>query len=479
MNALLPPILLPLAGAVLVVTLPRLGRLVGVLVAAGELLAVLLLGAALTVEAPLVYPLGGWPAPLGIGLAADGLALLFLGLVAVVGGGVSLAAVAYFPTASGFWPLWLFLQAGLNALFLAADVFNLYVTLELVGLAAVGLTALGGGRARVAALRYLLVGLLGSLGYLLGVALLYGSYGRLDLAGLTALAEPSPALRVALVAMVTGLLLKTAVFPLGFWLPPAHAAAPGPVSAALSALVVKAGFYVLLRLWFGPLAPAALPAVGQVLGGLGAAAVVWGGIQALRQDRLKLLVAYSTLSQLGYLMLVFPLARGAAAGSAVVGGVYFALAHGCAKGAMFLAAAAVQKAAGGDRLDQLDGLGQRLPLAGLAFGFAVVSLLGLPPSGGFIAKWSLLQAAVLSGQWWWVPVIVVGTLLGAAYALRVIGPSLAQPQAVRTPLRAPPGMLGAALLLAAAALSLGPLAGLLSALLGLGAPSGPALRVAS
>ncbi|MFQ5488823.1 MAG: proton-conducting transporter membrane subunit, partial [Gammaproteobacteria bacterium] len=189
------------------------------------------------------YAVGGWGAPLGIDLYADGLSLLMLMVTAALGLGISVYSTGYFERkrSAVFWPLWLFLWAALNALFLSADIFNLYVTLELLGLAAVALVALAGGaEALISAMRYLLVSLLGSLFYLLGVALLYHSYGSVDIAILAERVEPSPAVWAAMGLMSAGLLLKTALFPLHFWLPPAHANAPAPVSALLSALVVKA-----------------------------------------------------------------------------------------------------------------------------------------------------------------------------------------------------------------------------------------------
>jgi formate hydrogenlyase subunit 3/multisubunit Na+/H+ antiporter MnhD subunit len=189
---------------------------------------------------------------LGIDLYADGLSLLMLMVTALVGLGISVYSSGYFKRdkAVHFWPLWMFLWAALNALFLSGDIFNLYVTLELMGLAAVALVALAGGAdALTSAMRYLLVSLLGSLAYLLGVALLYHGFGSVDIAILAQRVEPSPAARAAVGLMSVGLLLKTALFPLHFWLPPAHASAPAPVSALLSALVVKASFYILLRLW--------------------------------------------------------------------------------------------------------------------------------------------------------------------------------------------------------------------------------------
>ncbi|MGB5397441.1 MAG: proton-conducting transporter membrane subunit, partial [Gammaproteobacteria bacterium] len=236
-------ILLPLVTGMICFLWPRVSILLGLLTACAVVLAVTGLGWQLWHKGVYHHTIGGWDAPLGIELTADGLSLLLLTTTALVGLGISVYSAAYFgrKDAQRFWPLWLFLLAALNALFLSADIFNLYVTLELMGLASVALAALaGGGEALGAAMRYLLASLLGSLLYLLGVALLYHSFGTVDIALLAQRVDDTPAVWAALGLMSAGLALKTALFPLHFWLPPAHASAPAPVSALLSALVVKA-----------------------------------------------------------------------------------------------------------------------------------------------------------------------------------------------------------------------------------------------
>ena len=254
---------------------------------------------------PLVYPLGGWAPPLGVALRADGLSVVMLTIAAVVIAIIGVFARADFPTPAGsaearapfaFWILLLAIWAALNAVFLAADLFTLYVALELLTFAAVPLVCLD-GRAETlqAALRYLLFALLGSVLYLAGTALLYGSYGTLDIVLLSQRVQAEPAILVAAALMTVGLLAKTALFPLHLWLPPAHAGAPAAASAVLSALVVKGSFFIVVRLWFDVMP--ALPglAAAQLLAALGAAAIVFGSVVALRQQRLKLLIAYSTL----------------------------------------------------------------------------------------------------------------------------------------------------------------------------------------
>ena len=474
-------IAVPLGGALLCFLFPRGAHVSGLVTAALALLGAVGLAGQVAVLGPQRHDIGGWGTPLGIGLHADGLSAVMLALTGLVGFATSVYAAGYFkrPTDSDhahqsslFWTLWLFLWSALNVLALSADAFNVYVALELLGLAAVALVALAGtAQALDGAMRYLLVSLLGSLSYLLGVALLYATYGSLDLASLAQAMEPAPPVWVAMGLMTAGLLLKTALFPLHFWLPPAHASAPAPVSAALSALVVKASFYLILRLWFDVFDVAVTRSLAQFLGILGAAAVVWGSVQALLARRLKLLVAYSTVAQLGYLFLVFPLALAPpVAFTAWSGTVTLLFAHGCAKAAMFFAAGNVLKAAGHDRIDDLKGIGQALPVSFFAMAVAGISLVGLPPSGGFTAKWMLTNAALVSGQWWWVALLVLGSLLAAGYVFRIL--SHAFMQATPATKIAPVGvsMEWSALALAIAALVLGLAAAHFLNLAAVGAP---------
>lgn len=369
--------------------------------------------------------LGGWPPPLGIELQADGMAALLVAMSAAVAVGVGAHALAE-PARRAFWPLWLFLWGALNGLFLSRDVFNVYVALELATLAAIALVLLADTPvARRAAMRYLLASLAASLLYLLGVALLYGEAGTLAFDGLADGLESGAPAATAVGLVTAGLAVKAALFPLHFWLPGAHANAPAGVSAVLSAVVVAAGAFVLLRLWLEAFSGVSSPAAATFVGVLGAAAILWGSAQALRQRRLKLLVAYSTVGQVGYVFLVFPLLLGAAgsgpwAQEALSGGVYQAVSHGFAKAAMFLAAGNILRALGTDEIRDLAGIAERVPLSTYAFGAAGISLMGVPPSGGFVAKWLLLKAAIGSGEWWLVVPIVVGGFLAAAYMFVVV-----------------------------------------------------------
>jgi multicomponent Na+:H+ antiporter subunit D len=437
-------IVAPLAAGMLAFMACRIARALTIAVALLQIVCAWQLSGLVACEGPWRYTVGGWGAPLGIDLYADGLSALMVAMTAIVSSGIALYATAYFGPVQRddqsarrdlFWPLNLFLWAALNALFLSGDIFNLYVTLELLTLAAVALIGLAGTvEALAAALRYLLLAVTASLFYLLGVALLYSVYGTVDWELLSLEFQADLPSQCAIVLITIGLLLKTALVPLHFWLPPAHASAPAPASALLSALVLKAPFFILLRLWFGVFPLADIQMAGNLLGGLGGVAIVWGALQALRQRRLKLLVAYSTVSQIGYLFLVFALtAQRSAAWSAWSAAAYFAVAHACAKAAAFLAAGSLQYATGSDRIDQLAGAAQKQPVTIFAFALAGVGLIGLPPSGAFLAKWLLLNSAIQSGQWLIALVVLVGSVLAAIYVFRVVAQTFvaATPQPIR------------------------------------------------
>lgn len=429
------PIVLPLMAGLLCFLFSRRTFAIALSTALANLLAVCLLTRQLLAFGPMRCHVGGWQPPLGITLRTDGPALLMLLMTAVTGLAITLYARGYFTCRISdsrhaylhqrqqryFWPLWMLLLAGLNGLFLSNDIFNLYVTLELIGISAAALAALSGKPAsQLASFRYLLVSLLGSLTYLLGVVFLYRSCGVLDLDLLQNLAVHGQSMGAALALMSVGLLLKTALFPLHFWLPPAHANALAPVSAILSALVVKGSFYLLFRFWFEVFSAYISAPALNFMGLLGAIAILWGAVQAMRQQRLKLMVAYSTVSQLGYLFIAFPLVgidNGGQVWSVVI---FMILAHACAKSAMFMAAGTVFLHLGHDRIRDLSGVRARIPITVFAYGIAGVNLMGLPPSGGFIAKWLLLISSLGSSQWWWALVVIAGSLLAICYVFRVM-----------------------------------------------------------
>ena len=403
-------------------------------VVVGVAIAIAVAAAVAEAGAPLVYLLGGWAPPLGVALRADGLAAAMMLVVAIVVAAVALFARADFSVPDGagetrtsfaFWTLLLAVWSALNAVFVTGDMFTGYVALELLTFGGVPLVCLDGrAETLAAALRYLLFALVGSVFYLVGTALLYGACGTLDIALLAARITPGPTVWVAAALMTVGLLAKTALFPLHLWLPPAHAGAPPAASAVLSALVVKGSFFLVVRLWFAVMPALPGNAAAQLLGALGAAAIIVGNLVALRQERLKLLVAYSTVAQIGYLFLMFPLALDAsghlASTGALAGGILQAMSHATAKAGMFMAAGLMYAALGHDRITGLRGIARAQPLSVLTFAVGGLALMGVPPSGAYAAKELLLSAASASGQWWWDLVLQVGGVLTAAYLVLVM-----------------------------------------------------------
>lgn len=456
-------ILIPLVGAMSAYVSGRRAPAVGTLFALGTVIATVGLVAEVAMNGPLRHAVGGWEPPLGIRLRADGIAALMLGTVACVGVAVTAHAwldVGDEPHAESpkrFFSLWLLHWAAIDALVLSGDVFNMYVSLELTTLSAVAL--LGASRSRAsnkAALHYLLFAMVGSLAYLIGVILLYGSQSVLDTAMLGAASIPQTIVWVAASFMFVGLALKSALFPFHTWLPPAYASATTSVAVVLAALVSKSGLYLLLRVWTDVLGDVGGPM--QVLGALGAGGIVWGGILALRQHRLSMVLAYSSVSQISYVFSMFAIGTP----SAVEGGLYLIVSHMLAKASMFFAAGAIHRVVGHDDLRGMKGLAHRLPVAFFALAISGMSLVGLPPTGGFIAKWILTVAALEVGQWWWAIIILGGGLLTAAYVFRVLrigllpGDGESGPEVAKTVGSEISAWIALALALAAAALVLLP-----------------------
>ncbi|HEY0894320.1 MAG TPA: proton-conducting transporter membrane subunit, partial [Cellvibrio sp.] len=263
-----------------------------------------------------------------------------------------------------------------------------------------------------------------SLFYLLGTALLYSQHGTLDIVLLSQRADCEPASLLAVALMTTGLLAKTALVPLHFWLPPAHAGAPSSASALLSALVVKGSFFIIVRLWFNAMPSLPGFTATQLLAVLGGVAIVFGSVLALCQQRLKLLIAYSTLAQIGYLFLMFPLAFSVSgkldSGIALAGGLLQAVSHAMAKAAMFMVCGSIYTTLGHDCLSELGGVWRRLPISVLAFALSGLALMGLPPGGAYVAKELLIQAAVEQSQWWWIVVLQAGGIFTGAYVFLVL-----------------------------------------------------------
>jgi multicomponent Na+:H+ antiporter subunit D len=426
--ALVVVLALPLGSALVAAGCPRRFRgLVGCLGVLGVAVASVLLAIAVGRSGPVEASWDG-PGDLALVLVADGLAVTMLLMTAITAVGIATFALVEDGRGEGrprpWWPLWLVLVWALHVLFLAGDLITVYLAFEVIGVVAAGLVVLGGGRRQhLAGMRYLYAELVATTIVLFGVAVIWRDTGTLVISQLTGAGGGAGSV-VALALVTAGLLFKVPLVPVHLWLPGAHALAPSAVSPLLSAVVVKAGFVVVVRLWFDGLPGLITPAAVSLVGGLGVVAVVWGSLMALRAREIKVLIAYSTLAQIGFAVALVPLAFGGAR-TAWTGGLLHAVAHAPAKAAMLLGAAVLVSSADDPTVAGLRGAVRRRPLAVFAVGLGAVSLVGLPPSGGFVAKWYLVLGALEVGSILWLVVIAGGSLLTAAYAVRILSPTFA------------------------------------------------------
>lgn len=373
---------------------------------------------------PVRYVVGGFTAPYGIELVIDGLSGTMIVLVAVVALGVLGYARTAGPRSNPFYATYLLLVAGLTGMSITGDVFNMYVFLEITGLAAYALVASGtGGRSALAALKYLLVGTFGASLFLLGVGYAYVATGTLnmnDLAGqIAAVGYTSTLVQAAFGLLVVGLFVKIAVFPLHTWQPAAYAGAPDTVSALISALVSTVSAYALLRIVFSVFTVDFLmanPFAQNVLMAGAAVSIVLGSLLAVAQSEIKRLLAYSSVSQFGLVVGAIAVAND----TALTGAAIHLVGHAIMKGGLFLTAGLIGNSTGARTVDEFEGLGKDQPVGAGAFGIIALAMVGVPPTIGFVGKLYIALGAVEAQAWPLAAVILVSTLLTLAYFARLI-----------------------------------------------------------
>lgn len=420
------PIVLPLAAAILQLAFARHGigvqRRIAFAAMAGLVPTAVALLAVADRGTVLVYALGDWPAPYGIVLAVDRLGALMVGLTTVLAAACLLFAV-HGEDARGrhFHPLFQLQVAGIHGAFLTGDLFNLFVFFEVMLLASYVLLAHGGGLARTrAGIAYVVLNLTGSALFLVGLGLLYGTLGTLNLADVALqLQAADPArgglARAGCALVVTVFVLKAALLPLSFWLPHTYAAAAAPV-AALFAIMTKVGVVALLRVQAVALAPAAVTA--DLLQGwllpLALATIAMAALGALAAGRLQSLSAYLVLGSAGTLLFV-PVFASAAVTSA---GLYYLLQSTLATAAFFLLGELVAAArpGAGDRFAP----GRPVRNTALALGFLLLAagVAGLPPLAGFLGKVMLLRSVqdAAGAPGIWLALLLSGFVAMAALA---------------------------------------------------------------
>jgi len=373
---------------------------------------------------PLYQWIGGWTPPLGIGLRLDGLSGFFLLMIGIVSLFVALYSISFFNVeykrqGRFFWFFFFFLWAGLNAFFLSEDLFNLYVALEVLSLTAVILVALPGYKKAIkASLNYLFLSILASMFYLLGIAMLYANYGVLSMSLLSQKLSDTQEFIYALFPITIALAIKSALLPFHFWLPPAHSSTVAPASALLSSLVIKPPAYLMLRLWMEVLPKdKSLEYLSIVLSIMGALAIFIGSYYAIRQKTIKRLLAYSTVAQMGYLFIMVPLYyHGEILKEAVLQA--FALqvfSHALAKASMFLSSGNAIYVAKRDELSYMPGFAHSHPFTFFALFFSGATLIGLPLSAGFVAKFLFLELSIKLGFFLHGVIMLLGSLLASLY----------------------------------------------------------------
>ncbi len=380
-------------------------------------------------EGTIVYELGGWAAPWGIEYRIDSLNAFILVIVTLMGAIVmpyarrSVAAEIPASRIYLFYTMLLLCEAGLLGIAITGDAFNLFVFLEISSLSSYVLISFGKDRrALTAAYRYLITGTIGATFYIIGVGLMYNVTGTLNIHDLSKLIPElagSRTIQAALAFLTVGLGLKAALFPMHMWLPNAYAYAPSVVTVFLAATATKVAVYALIRVIysiFGTIDLLEIFTVRDMLVVLALLAMFSGSLVAIYQKNLKRMLAFSSIAQIGYMVLglSFDTVTGVAAG------IIHLFNHAVMKGGLFMALGAVLYRIGSVHIDDLAGLGKKMPLTMAAFVGGGLSLIGVPLTVGFVSKWYLIQAALEKG-WWFVAILIVASsLLAVIYVWRVV-----------------------------------------------------------
>jgi multicomponent Na+:H+ antiporter subunit D len=433
MSILLPLfIAIPLAMAFVLPMFGKKGKTAATVVA--NMATLSLLGLAIAcIGRTGVYEMGNREIPLGINLVLDGLSCLMLLAIGVVAAAAMLFSAGYmerYTAKAKYLSLFLLMVAGMNGVVLSGDIFNLFVFLEVASLASYALVGFGCGHEELeASFKYTVLGTIASLFVLFAIALVYGNTGALNMAYISKTIHGSgvnAGLGFALGLFIVGFGLKAALVPFHAWLPDAHPSAPAPISAMLSGVLIKTlGVYALARVVFNIFGVSL--SVGWLLIVLGILSMVAGAFLAIGQWDIKRLMAYSSISQIGYVVLgiglgALLLAEGNSlvwASLAIFGGLFHLVNHAVYKSLLFLTSGSVEMATGTRELKQMGGLAGKLPFTRAACTVASASIVGIPPFSGFWSKLILIVAAVQAHYYWIAAVIVFVSLCTLIMYLKV------------------------------------------------------------
>lgn len=422
----------PLVTAFVMPLFGKKGKAVATLLANLATIALLVL-AIVSIGQSRVYEIGKWSIPLGINLVLDGLSSLLLLIISVVSAAAMLFSTRYmeqYTAKSKYLCLFLLMVAGMNGVVLSGDIFNLFVFLEIASLASYALVGFGCEHEELeASFKYMVLGSIGSIFVLFGVALVYGNTGSLNMAYISKAitdAGLNVGLGFAMALFIVGFGLKAALVPFHAWLPDAHPSAPAPISAMLSGVLIKAlGIYALARVLFNVFGVTV--SIGWILVVLGLLSMIAGAFLAIGQWDLKRLLAYSSISQIGYVVLGLGLgglilAKGgnlAYASLAIFGGLFHLVNHAVYKSLLFLTSGSVQMSTGTRQMKEMGGLAQKMPVTRATATIASASIVGIPPFSGFWSKLILVIAAIQSGFIWVAAIIVFVSLCTLIMYLKV------------------------------------------------------------
>ena len=426
-------VVIPLISAPLCALLPA-GRTVWLAAMTASwlafLMAALLLNQVLA-HGPISYLMGSWPVPWGIEYRVDALNAYMLLIVAGIGaivmtfGRVIVENRIRLPVNKQpwFYTAYLLCLTGLLGITITGDAFNVFVFLEISSLSSYVLISIGRDRrALTAAYQYLIMGTIGATFILIGIGLLYVMTGTLNMGDLAAripAVADTRTVRAAFAFLTIGVSLKLALFPLHLWLPNAYAYAPSVVTAFLAATATKVAVYVLLRFFFtifGAKFSFEAMQLDKVLLPLALVGIFSASVVAIFQTNVKRMLAYSSVAQIGYMILGISLVSV----TGLTAGISHLFNHALMKGALFMALGCVSFRVGAAELDRMAGVGRAMPWTMGAFVIGGLSLIGVPLTAGFVSKWYLIVGALEKG-WWPVAVLVLVTsLLAVIYIWRVV-----------------------------------------------------------
>lgn len=369
----------------------------------------------------LVYSVGIWKPPIGIAMVLDSLTAFMLLTVNLIAFVITLYSVNYMEKYTAKWTfytLFLLMLAGMNGVIITGDIFNLFVFLEIASVASYALVAFGTEQEELeASFKYLIMSTVGSLFILLGIALVYSYTSTLNMADIALILTEKGMGKIMFfvsVLFIMGLGLKAALVPFHAWLPDAHPSAPAPISAMLSGVLIKSlGIYALIRIFYNVFGMN--EAFSQVLMFMGALSMVVGVFLAIGQFDFKRLLAYHSISQVGYVVLGIGL--GTPLG--ILGGLFHLLNHSIFKSLLFLNSGAVEYAAGTRDLNEMGGLNRKMKVTAGTSLFASLAIAGIPPFNGFFSKLIIIFAAVEAGRVGYASWAVLASILTLASFMKV------------------------------------------------------------